>query len=128
VRGVADIERLQEGNTRQPVADRLVAEHNAAGVRVYAYDDIEKALGGLSTGGCDVFMKLAPVTEWFARDRPQPKVVQTGITRERLGVCVRRGDAALKDAIDQAQAELVREDVVAKLIQQWPGTGATGPS
>ena len=59
---------------------------------VYAYDAIEMALGDLSSGGCDVFMKLAPVTEWFVRDRPALKVVQTGITREHLGICVRKGN------------------------------------
>ena len=94
VHGIADLKGLvigvQQGNTSQPVADKLVAEHRAARVRVYAYDEIEKALDDLSTGGCDAFMKLAPVTEWFVRDRPKLKVVETGITRERLGICVRK--------------------------------------
>jgi polar amino acid transport system substrate-binding protein len=65
VHGIADLKGLvigvQKGNTSQPVADRLVAEHRAARVRVYAYDAIEMALDDLSNGGCDVFMKLAPV-------------------------------------------------------------------
>ena len=115
---------VQQGNTSQPVADKLVAEHRAARVRVYAYDEIEKALADLSTGGCDVFMKLAPVTEWFVRSRPQLKVVQTGITRELLGVCVRKGDVALRDAIDAAQAALTANGEVSALIKQWLGTGA----
>jgi polar amino acid transport system substrate-binding protein len=112
VHGIADLRGLvigvQQGNTSQPVADKLVAEHAAGRVRVYAYGEIEKALDDLSTAGCDVFMKLAPVTEWFVRSRPQLKVVQTGITRERLGICVRKGDAALRDAIDKAQAALMK--------------------
>jgi polar amino acid transport system substrate-binding protein len=99
VHGIADLKGLvigvQQGNTSQPVADKLVAEHRAARVRVYAYDEIEKALDDLSTGGCDAFMKLAPVTNWLVRDRPQLKVVETGITRERLAVCVRRGNTVL---------------------------------
>jgi ABC-type amino acid transport substrate-binding protein len=132
VRGVGDLEGLvigvQQGNTSQPVADRLVAEHRAARVRVYAYDEIGRALDDLSTGGCDAFMKLAPVTEWFVRDRPRLKVVQTGITRERLGICVRRGDAVLRDAIDRAQAALVKDGTLAALVRQWPGTGAAMPS
>jgi len=132
VHGVGDLKGLvigvQRGNTSQPVADRLVAEHRAARVRVYAYDEIGQALDDLSTGGCDAFMKLAPVTEWLVRDRPRLRVVQTGITRERLGVCVRRGDAALRDAIDQAQAALVRDGTLGALVTQWLGTGATMPS
>lgn len=125
VHGIADLKGLviavQQGNTSQPVAEKLVAEHRAARVRVYAYDQIELALDDLSTGGCDAFMKLAPVAEWFARDRPSLKVVETGITRELLGVCVRKGNTALKDAINDAQAALVREGTLPALVTQWLG-------
>jgi polar amino acid transport system substrate-binding protein len=131
VRGIDDLNGLtigvQRGNTSQPVADRLVAEHRAARVRVYAYDEIEMALADLTTGGCDVFMKLAPVTAWFVRDRPRLKVVETGITRERLGICVRKGDTVLRTAIDNAQANLVRDGMLPALINEWLGTAATPP-
>jgi polar amino acid transport system substrate-binding protein len=116
---------VQQGNTSQPVADRLVAEHRAARVRVYAYDEIETALDDLSTGGCDAFMKLAPVAQWFVRKRHKLKVVETGITRERLGVCVRTGNTVLKEAIDNAQTVLTKNGTLPTLIEQWLGTGAT---
>jgi polar amino acid transport system substrate-binding protein len=96
-------------------------------VRVYAYDEIEQALDDLSTGGCDVFMKLAPVTQWFVRDRRRLKVVETGITRERLGICVRRGNTMLRDAIGNAQAALMADGTVPALIRQWLGRGASLP-
>jgi len=118
---------VQKGNTSQPVAEKLVAEGRAARVRLYAYDEIETALGDLSSGGCDAFMKLAPVTHWLVRDRPRLKVVQTGITREILGVCVRKGDTALCDAINAAQAALAKDGTLAVLIKQWLGEGATAP-
>jgi ABC-type amino acid transport substrate-binding protein len=73
-------------------------------------------------------MKLAPVTHWLVRDRPRLKVVQTGITREVLGVCVRKGDTALREAIDEAQAALVKDGTLAGLIKQWLGEGATAPA
>jgi ABC-type amino acid transport substrate-binding protein len=54
VHGIADLKGLvigvQRGNTSQPVADNLVAEHRAARVRVYAYDEIAKALDDLTSG------------------------------------------------------------------------------
>jgi ABC-type amino acid transport substrate-binding protein len=118
---------VQKGNTSEPVAEKLVAEQRAAQVRVYAYDEIETALDDLSTGGCDAFMKLAPVTAWFVRDRPKLKVVQTGITRERLGICVRKGDGALADAIGKAQAALMADGTIPGLIKQWLGSGAALP-
>jgi polar amino acid transport system substrate-binding protein len=132
VQGIDDLKGLvigvQKGNTSQPVADELVASGRAARVRVYAYNEIETALGDLSSGGCDAFMKLAPVTHWFVQSRPRLEVVQTGITREVLGVCVRKGDIVLRQAIEEAQAALVRDGTLAALIRQWLGEGATAPS
>jgi ABC-type amino acid transport substrate-binding protein len=128
VRGLDDLGGLtigvQHGNTSQPVAERLVAEHRASRVRVYAYDEIEQALADLTTGGCDAFMKLAPVAEWFVRDRPRLKVVETGITRERLAICVRKGNTRLRDAIDEAQAGLAGDGTLLALIKQWLGAAA----
>ncbi len=131
VHGIGDLKGLvigvQQGNTSQPVANKLVAEHRAARVRVYAYDEIEKALDDLLTGGCDAFMKLAPVTEWFVRNRPKLKVVETGITRERLGICVRKGNTSLRDAIGEAQAALMTDGTLPALVKQWLGNGAAAP-
>jgi polar amino acid transport system substrate-binding protein len=131
VRSVDDLNGLvigvQKGNTSEPVAKKLVAEHRAARVRVYAYDEIAAAFADLSTGGCDAFMKLAPVTFWFVRDRPSLKVVQTAITQEWLGICVRKGNSALADAIGRAQAALVADGTITDLIKTWLGPGASAP-
>jgi polar amino acid transport system substrate-binding protein len=121
VRSTADLRGLtigvQQGNTSQPVANRLVGEGKAARVRVYAYGDIEQALADLTTGGCDALMKLA-------RDRPRLKVVQTEITRELLGICVRRGADALREAINEAQRALVKDGTLQRLAAKWLGPGA----
>jgi ABC-type amino acid transport substrate-binding protein len=45
--------------------------------------------------------------------------------RERLGVCVRKGDTVLRDAIGNAQAVLIRNGTLPALIGQWLGAGAT---
>jgi hypothetical protein len=80
-------------------------------------------------------MKLAPVAQWFVRDRDWLKVVETGITRERLDVCVRKGDdvcvhkgdTVLRDAIGNAQAVLIRNGTLSALIGQWLGAGGRQP-
>jgi polar amino acid transport system substrate-binding protein len=128
VHSIADLQGLvigvQDGNTSQPVANQLVAEGKAARVKVYAYSEIAQALADLSSGGCDVFMKLAPVTAWLLRSRPALRVVQTGVTRELLGVSVRRGDDTLREAINQAQNALLREGILQSLVTKWLGPGA----
>ena len=112
---------VQQGNTSQPVADRLVVEGKAARVKVYAYSEIEQALVDLTTGGCDAFMKLAPVTAWLVRDRPRLKVVETGITREVLGICVRRRDDALRGAINESQRALLEDGTLPRLVTKGLG-------
>src|SRR5208282_3634908 len=84
-------------------------------VRVYAYGEIEQALADLTTGGCDALMKLAPVTAWLVRDRPRLKVVETGIIREVLGICVRRGDDELRNAFNKAQRALLEDGTLPRL-------------
>jgi ABC-type amino acid transport substrate-binding protein len=69
-------------------------------------------------------MKLAPVTRWFVRNRPALAVVQTGITRERLGICVRKGNAFLLHAISEAQAALRNDGTLPALITKWLGDAA----
>ena len=132
VRGIDDLAGLvigvQHGNTSEPVAEKLVAEHRAARVRAYAYHEIEQALDDLSSGGCDAFMKLAPVTSWFVRDRPRLRVVETDLTVEPLGICVRKGNTELRDAINHAQAALAADGTLAALVKQWLGAAATPPS
>jgi polar amino acid transport system substrate-binding protein len=127
VRSTADLGGLtigvQQGNTSQPVADRLVAEGRAARVKVYAYGAIRQALADLTTGGCDAFMKLAPVTAWLVHDRPRLKVVETGITNEVLGICVRGGDEALRGAINESQRALLEDGTLARLVTAWLGPG-----
>jgi polar amino acid transport system substrate-binding protein len=129
VHDIADLKGLvigvQQGNTSQLVANQLVAENRAARVRVYVYDEIEKALNDLTSGSCDAFMKLGPVTSWFVRDRPRLKVVQTGITVEPLGVCVRKGNSVLRNAINEAQAALAADGTLAALMKRWLGNSAT---
>ena len=74
VRSVDDLDGLtigvQQGNTSQPIADRLVAEGKAAAVRVYDYGTIRTALTDLTTGACDAFMKLAPVLTELVKPIP----------------------------------------------------------
>ena len=56
------------------------------------------------------------------------KSSKTGITREYLGICVRKGNAALKNAIEAAQTALTKNGTIRALIAQWLGTGAAAVS
>jgi ABC-type amino acid transport substrate-binding protein len=71
---------VQNGNTSEPVAERLKCEGKVAGVRIYPYDGILGMLNDLEAGKIAAVMKLAPVMHWLTRERPHLRVVQEGIT------------------------------------------------
>ena len=79
---------MQQGNTSGPIAEKLVADGKAARVRVYDYGDIRAALNDLTTGGCDAFMKLAPVLTELVKPIADVEVVQRGISTENIAIAV----------------------------------------
>jgi polar amino acid transport system substrate-binding protein len=123
VRSVADLSGLiigvQHGNTSEPVAHRLQAQGRVQEVRTYAYHAIGAMLDDLEAGTLGGVMKLAPVMHWLIRNRPALRVVQEGITAEKLGVAVRLGNDALRQAIDAAQVRLRQRGLLGQLTQKW---------
>jgi polar amino acid transport system substrate-binding protein len=112
---------VQQGNTSQPIADRLVADGKAAAVRVYDYGTIRTALTDLTTGACDAFMKLAPVLTELVKPIPGVEVVQRGITVENIAIAVPLDNQALFGRITVAQAELEDDGTLPRIRQKWLG-------
>ncbi|WNG95149.1 ABC transporter substrate-binding protein [Mycobacterium sp. ITM-2016-00318] len=125
VHSVDDLDGLtigvQRGNTSGPVAEQLVADGKAAGVRVYEYGDIRAALDDLTSGGCDVFMKLAAVLTELVKPIAGVEVVQRGISTENIAVAVRLGDQDLLARITVAQAELEEDGTLQRIRRRWLG-------
>jgi ABC-type amino acid transport substrate-binding protein len=115
---------VQQGNTSQPIADRLVAHGKAATVRVYDYGSIRTALTDLTTGGCDAFVKLAPVLTELVKPVPGVEVVERGITVENIAIAVPLTDQALLSRITVAQAELEDNGTLPHIRQRWLGSSA----
>jgi ABC-type amino acid transport substrate-binding protein len=132
VRSVDDLEGLtigvQQGNTSQPIADRLVAAGKAARVRVYDYGAIRSALTDLTTGACDAFMKLAPVLTELVRPIAGVEVVQRGISVENIAVAVGLEDQALLARITVAQEELEQDETLQRIRRKWLGNPHTDQS
>jgi ABC-type amino acid transport substrate-binding protein len=119
---------VQQGNTSQPIADRLVAAGKAACVRVYDYGSIHSALTDLTTGACDAFMKLAPVLTVLAKPLPGVEVVQRGISVENIAIAVGLYDQALLARIIVAQEELEQNETLQRIRRKWLGNPHTDQS
>jgi polar amino acid transport system substrate-binding protein len=112
---------VQQGNTSQPIANRLVADGKANAVRVYDYGTIRTALTDLTAGRCDAFMKLAPVLTELVKPIPGVEVVQRGISVENIAIAVPLTDQALLSRITVAQAELEENGTLPRIRQKWLG-------
>ena len=132
VGSVDDLEGLtigvQQGNTSGPIAEKLVADGRAARVRVYDYGSIRAALDDLSTGGCDVFMKLAPVLTELVKPIADVEVVQRGLSSENIAIAVGLGDQELLARISVAQAELEEDGTLQRIRRKWLGNPYTDQS
>ena len=130
VRSVDDLAGLvvgiQVGNTSDAVARELKARGAIADIRYYPYAGIERALDDLCAGRIGAFMKLLPVTTWLIRDRPELAVVQTGLTRERLGIAVAPDNPPLRDAVNGALTELRRAGILTELVDRWLSPSGRG--
>jgi len=115
---------VQQGNTSQPIADRLVAHGKAAAVRVYDYGTIRTALTDLTTGACDVFMKLAPVLTELVKPIPGVDVVQRGISVETIAIAVPLTNQTLLSRITGAQAGLEHNGTLPRIRERWLGSSA----
>ncbi|MGZ4763268.1 MAG: ABC transporter substrate-binding protein [Ilumatobacteraceae bacterium] len=116
---------VQQGNTSAPLADKLVADGKAAGVKVYDYGDIRAALRDLTTGGCDAFIKLAPVLTELVKPLADVEVVQRGISTENIAIAVGLGDQSLLSRITVAQAELEDDGTLQRIRRKWLGNPYT---
>jgi ABC-type amino acid transport substrate-binding protein len=132
VRSIDDLDGLtigvQQGNTSQPIADRLVAQGKAATVRVYDYGSIRTALTDLTTCACDAFMKLAPVLTELVKPISGVEVVQRGISVENIAIAVGLDDQALLARITVAQEELEQAGTLQLLRRKWLGNPYTDQS
>jgi polar amino acid transport system substrate-binding protein len=115
---------VQQGNTSQPIADRLVSEGKAANVRAYDYATIRTALTDLTTGACDAFMKLAPVLTELVKPVPGVEVVQKGISVENIAIAVPIAEQGLLRHITAAQEELDQRGMLQQIRLKWLGNGA----
>ncbi|PND56737.1 amino acid ABC transporter substrate-binding protein [Mycobacterium sp. ENV421] len=113
---------VQQGNTSQPIANRLLAAGKVARVRVYDYGNIRTALRDLSSGRCDALMKLDPVLTRLAAAAPGVTVVQRGITTEKIAIAVPTTDTALLGRINVAQAALEQDGTLPAIRERWTGS------
>lgn len=112
---------IQRGNTSDIVARKLLAEGIIAGIRYYPYAAIGTALNDLAGGAIGAVIKLHPVLEALVKGHAGLAVVCDVPTHEDIAIAVAPGNAALRDAIAEAQAKIIADPWFAATRAKWFG-------
>ncbi len=120
VNGVGDLAgkrvAVQQGTTLEKTIARL-----APTARVTAFRDYDAAWLSLAQGRADVLTGSLNILQSFAKNNDGFKIVGGLLSTEPFGIGVRKGDWAMRDAVDETLQDLWTSGEYAKLYQTWFG-------
>lgn len=104
------LEALQKDEICSSIADNAAKE----------YEDYVTALMDMETGRCDAVVMDSVVAEYYIPISGKPmKVLEDTMAEEQYGIAFKKGETALKDAVEKALSELAAEGKIAEISQNW---------
>ena len=113
---------VQQGTTLEKTIARL-----APAARITAFRDYDAAWLALAQGRADVLTGSLNILQGFARNNEGFKVTGGLLSTEPFGIGLRKGDATLRDAVDDTLQDLQTTGAYAKLYSTWFGTEPPTP-
>lgn len=89
------------------------------GIELVQFDKAPQLYQQLQAGALDAVFNDLPVTEESIKDKPNLAIVQQVETGEEYAIAVGKENTALKDAINQAMADLIAEGTFQEIYQKW---------
>ena len=120
IAGVADLAgkrvAVQQGTTLEKTIERLAPD-----ARVTAFRDYDAAWLALAQGRADALTGSLNILQGFSKNNPGFKLVGGLLSSEPFGVGVRKGDWAMRDAVDATLQDMQISGDYAKLYERWFG-------
>jgi polar amino acid transport system substrate-binding protein len=110
---------IQQGNTSEIPARKLVADGILASIRFYPYDGILDALGDLEANHIGCIIKLHPVISELVKNRPKLYVPLELPTHEKLGIAFAKDNTRLCKAVNDVLDTLTKSGTLEALKQRW---------
>jgi polar amino acid transport system substrate-binding protein len=90
------------------------------GAKVNIYENISLAIADLKAGNINaIIMDDSVAKEAAAANADVAKVIDIALTVEEYGIAIAKGDKELKEKIDKALDELVKDGTVDKLLEKY---------
>ncbi len=113
---------VQQGTTLEKTIARLAPD-----ARVTAFRDYDAAWLALAQGRADVLTGSLTILQGFAKNNGGFKIVGGLLSSEPFGVGLRKGDWAMRDAVNETLQDLWTSGAYAKLYEAWFGGAPTTP-
>ena len=85
------------------------------------YDTILMAFEDLELGRIDAIVNDYPVNAYISKTRGKTEVVATIKTDEKYGIGIKKGNAQLLEAINEALAEIRKDGTYDRIFEKWFG-------
>ncbi|MCR5732684.1 MAG: amino acid ABC transporter substrate-binding protein [Sphaerochaetaceae bacterium] len=116
---------VQAGSSAQDAIDDTPDFKNSV-KSIVEFKDNLTALMDLEIGGVDaVIMDLLVANDNINRSGKNFRVVEEGLSKEEYGVGFRKGDVALRDAVQEKLNEMAKDGSLAKIATKWFGADIT---
>ena len=107
---------VQQGTTLEKTIERLAPD-----ARVTAFRDYDAAWLALAQGRADALTGSLNILQGFSKNNPGFKIVGGLLSSEPFGVGVRKGDWAMRDAVDETLQDMQTSGDYGKLYEKWFG-------
>ena len=107
---------VQQGTTLEKTIVRLAPE-----ARVTAFRDYDAAWLSLAQGRADALTGSLNILQGFAKNNDGFKIVGSLLSTEPFGIGVRKGDWAMRDAVNETLQDLWLSGEYASLYRKWFG-------
>lgn len=124
---IVTVDDLVEGDkvgVQSGTTGAIWAEENLApkGVTVVTFDDILAAFGALQSGDVVGVINDAPISQDIAKDETRDVTVVSEIqTDEQYGFAFNKENTALRDAVNEALAEIKADGTYVEIYAKWFG-------
>lgn len=122
-----DLEGLNVGVQIGTTADTAVEKYmEEIEINLTKYDEIIQTFNAMKAGYVDYIVVDYPVAiEYVANDPESFEISTAQLTNEPIGVCIRKDDTEMKEAIDQALEELRSDGTLKAISEEWLGADYT---
>lgn len=117
VNSLQDLKGKAVGTLQASAAERVLNE--AGGIEVKSYDDNVRPYDDLAIGRIDGVLLDLCIATYYAKPNEKLRFAGEPFAPGKYAIAVRKEDAALKQELDKALADMKKDGTLEKILRKW---------